>query len=130
MGRRGLVGQISLMAPRVEGSKQPYSSSFFGNVPRANSSEEMRVERYRRSLYHKDTEPLYHSFMYSPTTSCQYLSILCNSFIACTIMSDIFNRQLIKEKSCGNHEPTQETSTAAHNQYQLKVNVNIQNTHI
>ena len=29
--------------PRIAGSKLPVSSSFFGNVPRANSSEEMRV---------------------------------------------------------------------------------------
>ena len=46
-------------------------------------------------------EPLYHSFVYSPTTSFQYLSIPCNAFIACTIMSEIFNRHLTKGKCHG-----------------------------
>ena len=46
----GLIRQvISLTGPRIEGSKQTVSSSFFiiivnVNVPRANSSEEMRVK--------------------------------------------------------------------------------------
>ena len=40
-------------------------------------------------VYRKDTEPLYHSFMYS------HLSITRNAFIACYIICDgIFNRHL------------------------------------
>ena len=46
----GLIRQVIILtAPRIEGSKQTVSSSFFiiivnVNVPRANSSEEMRVK--------------------------------------------------------------------------------------
>ena len=46
-------------------------------------------ERLYTIHYRKDTQPLYNSFMYSPTTSFQYLSIPCNAFIACTIMFQI-----------------------------------------
>ena len=36
----------------------------------------------KRYMYRKDTEPLYHAFMYSPNTSFQYLSIHAMSVIA------------------------------------------------
>ena len=37
----------------------------------------------KKNKYREDTEPLYNSFMYSPTTSVQYQSIPCNAFIVC-----------------------------------------------
>ena len=41
---------------------------------------------YFSYVYCKDTELLYHFFMYSGITSFHYLSITCNAFIACYIM--------------------------------------------
>ena len=43
--------------PRVEGSKQPVATSFFGNLPQANSSEEIHVaERARHARRKAETK--------------------------------------------------------------------------
>ena len=49
--------------------------SHYHNPPKAS--------KYCYKYYHKDIEPLYNSFMYSPTTSFQYLSIQGKALIDC-----------------------------------------------